>query len=184
MLSPGSSRTSHTRTYSFSNRSFWPTSPSSMPRSAAAWNPNSSTLALLLGRDNRDRVDLDQVVRRCHLGHFNHGRSGQRRLEVFSSNLVDRLEVLHVADVNVDTTHVAERASGSFHRRLDILADLARLLRDVADTGDAAVRLARRHPRNEDQLSRRFDHGRMGEDAARLPQFRAGDLGLSHCLFP
>src|SRR5690242_4395182 len=117
MLSPGSRRTSHTRTCSFSNSSRWPTSPSAMPRSAAALRPYLSVICILAGpnssfRHDGNRIDLDEVVGRHHLGHLDHCGGRQRRFEILTPDLVNRLEVLNVADVDVDPAHVVERAPG------------------------------------------------------------------------
>src|SRR5690349_18669351 len=97
MLSPGSSRTSHTRTCLFSNKSFWPTSPSAIPRSEAALKPNSSISGSPGARKDSDGAYLDEIVRRGHLGDLDHGGGRQRRLEVLRTNFVNGLEVLHVA---------------------------------------------------------------------------------------
>src|SRR5262245_60981227 len=138
MLSPGSSRTSHMRMCSFSNRSVWPTGPSSMPRFRAASNPYGSISSTPARWDHRDGVDLDQIVRGRHLGDLDHRGGGQRRLEVLGAHLMDGVEVLHVAHINVDAADVVERAAGAFDRRLHVLTHLARLLGDVADAGNAA----------------------------------------------
>src|SRR5271166_447710 len=118
MVWPGSSRISQTRTSSFSNRIFWPISPSVKPRSAAACNPNLSLTGRVLfyGNDG-DSADLDQIIRRRHLGDFDHGRGRQRRLEILRSHFVDGFEVLHVADIDVDAADVVERAAGGLDRR-------------------------------------------------------------------
>src|ERR1700751_3588478 len=123
---PGSSRISQTRPNSFSNRIFCPTSPSEMPRSAAACNPNLSLTAgvLFCGNDG-DGADLDQIIGRRHLGDFNHGRGRQRRLEILCAHFVDGLELLHVADIDIDTADIVERAAGGFHGGFHVLADLA-----------------------------------------------------------
>src|SRR5215510_2088450 len=184
MLSPGSRRTSHTRTCWFSNKSFWPTSPSAIPRSDAALTPNSSISGSLGGRNDGNRVHLDEIVRRRHLRDLDHGGGGQRRPEVLGAHFVDGLEVLHVAHIHVHPAHVVERASSRLNGRLDVLAHLPRLLADVADPRNAAVRLARRHARDEDNPSCRLHRGSMREDAARLAQLRARKFGLRHCWIP
>ena len=46
---------------------------------------------------------------------------------------MDFLEVLHVAHVDVDAADIVKRAACRLHRRLDVLADLSGLRRDVAD---------------------------------------------------
>src|SRR5581483_10018977 len=110
MVWPGSIRTSHIRMCSFSNRILSPTWPSVMSRSAAAFNPCLSSMrGLLLRRQHRDGVDLDQVVRRCHLCDLEHGGGRQRFLEVLRAYFVDRVKVLHVAHVDIDAADVVHR---------------------------------------------------------------------------
>src|SRR5262249_52177116 len=184
MLSPGSRRTSHTRTCWFSNKSFWPTSPSAIPRPEAALKPNSSISGSLDGRNDSNGVHLDEIVRRGHLRDLDHGGGGQRRPEVLRTHFVNGLEVLHVAHIHVHPAHIVERASGSLNGRLDVFAHLPRLFADVADPRNAAVRLARGHAGDEDNPSRRLHRGRMREDAIRLAQLRARKFGLRHCWIP
>src|SRR3569623_524384 len=73
IVCPGSIRTSHMRMCSFSNWILSPTWPSVMPRSAAAFSPCLSSMrGLLLRRQPRVGVVLDQVVGRGHLGDLDH----------------------------------------------------------------------------------------------------------------
>ena len=58
---------------------------SKLGRHAATCSPRSI-------RNHRDGVDLDQVVRRHHLGDLDHGGGRQRRLEIFAAHFVNRLE--------------------------------------------------------------------------------------------
>src|SRR5690349_19572959 len=84
-------------------------------------------------RDPRDGVDLDEIVGRRHLADLDHGRGRRRRLEKFAPHFVDLVEMLHVADVDVDPADVVHSAAGLLDRGLEILADLPRLHLDIAD---------------------------------------------------
>src|SRR5438067_930655 len=148
-----------------------------MPTWRLAPGPYSS--AVSIGK-HCDRVDLDQIIGRGHLTDLDHGGSGRRRLEVFAPHIVDLLEMLHVAHVNVDPADVVHAAARLLDRRLEILADLARLRLDVADPGNGAVGAPRGHAGDEDQPPARLDHRGMREMAARLADFRRTDLLLGH----
>src|SRR5580704_15465963 len=95
MVCPGSSDTSHIRTCAFSNTIRWPIAPSLMPRAAAVFTPvgsvieNSQCAASPSLRHDRDRVDLDQIVRRHHLGDLDHRRGLERRVEILPPHLVN-----------------------------------------------------------------------------------------------
>src|SRR5688572_26184992 len=191
MVSPGSSRTSQIRTCSFSSTMRWPTSPSVMPRAAAACRPCGSLMVSTVRaspsrsfRNDCDGVDLDQVVGRHHLGDLDHGGGGQGWLEIFPAHGVDRLEVLHVAHIDVDAADMIERAACGLDRGLDVLANLPGLHGDVADSGDQTVRAARRHAGDEDQPALRLDHGGLREVADRLAQLVARYFKLGHVLTP
>src|SRR5450759_1396825 len=146
MVWPGSSRTSHMRIYSFSKSTLSPILPKAILRSAAALSPSLSSIELVLFHWNDgDGADLDQVIGRGHLVDFDHCRCRQRRLEILRPHFVDRLEVLHVADVHVDAANVVERAAGGLDRSLHVLANLPGLFGDISDAGNAAVSPASRH---------------------------------------
>src|SRR3954454_14282449 len=112
MVWPGSRLISQIRTCSFSSTIRCPTSPSAMPFAWAVLSPVLSVMAApprrVPGfasaslRNDGDRVDLDQIIRRGHLDDLDHGRGRQRRLEILLAHVVDRLEVLHVAHIDVD----------------------------------------------------------------------------------
>src|SRR5262249_40237935 len=95
------------------------------------------------------------------------------------SYFVNDVEVLHVAHVNVDPADVVEGAAGLLDRGFEVLADLARLRLDVADTGDAAVGPARGHARNEHQFAR-GNADRVREMTARLAKLFGDDLLFAH----
>src|SRR3984885_11609354 len=86
------------------------------------------------------------------------------------------VEMLHIANVDIDAADVIEGTTRLLHRRFHILAHLARLDLDIAETGNRAVWHARRHARNEDQLALRGDRGRLGKMAVRLAKFAGGNL--------
>src|SRR5580658_9776105 len=86
----------------------------SRPRSAGA------------SRQNRDRADLDERLGRGHLADLDHGGGGRRRAEIFAAHFVDRVEVLHVADIDIDAADIVHGAAGLFDGGLQILAHLAR----------------------------------------------------------
>src|SRR5262249_51291299 len=121
------------------------------------------------------RIDLDQIFGRGHLRHLDHGRGGRGGPEIFASYFMNQVEVLHVAHVNVDPADVVEGAAGLLDRGLEVLADLARLRLDVADTGDAAVGPARGHARNEHKFAR-GNADRVREMTARLANLFGDDL--------
>ena len=135
-----------------------------------------STGIWLLSRQDGDRVDLDQVVGRRHLADLHHRGGGRRRLEIFAPHFVDQVEVLHVADIDVDAADVVERAAGLLDGRLEVLADLPGLRFDVADAGDRAVGAARRHARDEHQGAARRDRGGVREMSAGLADLAGDDL--------
>src|SRR5204863_4013604 len=93
---------------------------------------------------------------------------------------MDSLELLHVADIDIDPADVVHRAARGFDRGFDVLADLPGLGLDIADSGDRAVGPARGHPGDEDEPAPRLDRGRVRKDAARLAQFVGTDLLLRH----
>src|SRR5215831_9719900 len=134
--------------------------------------------------DDGDGVDLDEIVGRGHLADLDHGGGWRRRAKIFAPHFVDLLEMLHVADVDVDAADVVHAAAGLLDRGLQILADLARLRFDVADAGDRAIGPPRGHAGNEDDAAARLDHGRVGKMAGRLADFRRCDLLLGHALAP
>src|SRR5262249_10883665 len=74
--------------------------------------------------DNRDGVDLDEIVGRRHLADLDHRRGRRRRTKIFAPHFVDLLEMLHVADVDVDPADVVHVAAGLLDRGLQILAHL------------------------------------------------------------
>src|SRR5262249_6782538 len=137
--------------------------------------------ARLIG-DHGTGVDLDEIVRRRHLANLDHGRGRRRRLEVFAPHFVDRIEVLHVAHVDVDPADVVHAAAGFLDRRLEVLADLPRLRFDITDARDAAVGPPRGHAGDEHQPAARLDHGGVGKVAGRLADLRRGNLLLRHAL--
>src|SRR5262245_7849221 len=130
MVWPGSRLISQMRTCSFSSTMRWPTSPSVMPFAAAVLIPVLSVMSAIRVspcaslRNDGNGVDLDQIVRRGHLGDLDHGRGRQRRLEVLLAHVVDGLEVLHVAHIDIDPADMVEGAAGGLHRCLDVLAHL------------------------------------------------------------
>src|SRR5262249_3450532 len=134
--------------------------------------------------DDRDGVDLDEIVGRGHLADLDHGGGGRGRAKIFAPHFVDVLEMLHVADVDVDAADVVHAAAGLLDRGLQILADLARLRFDVADAGDRAIGPPRGHTGNEEDAAARLDHGRVGKMAGRLADFRRRDLLLGHARAP
>ncbi len=69
--------------------------------------------------------------------------AGSGSLKYSAAHFVDRGELLHVADVDVDPADVVHRAAGRLDRGLEVLADLAGLRLDVADPGHRAVGRAR-----------------------------------------
>src|ERR1700730_11247061 len=95
MVCPGSSEASQIRTCSLSRTTRWPTLPSLMPRAAAVFTPvvsvikNSRCGTPPSLRKDRDGVDLDQIVRRYHLGDLDHGRGRQRRRKILAPHFVD-----------------------------------------------------------------------------------------------
>src|SRR5262245_20073420 len=93
---------------------------------------------------------------------------------------MDRLEVFHVADVDVDAADIIHGAAGGFDRGFKIFADLAGLSFDVADTGNRPVCPSRSHSGNEDQTASGLHHCCLGEMAAWLPNPVAADLLLRH----
>src|SRR3954471_10669791 len=131
-------------------------------------------------RQNRDRVDLDEVVGMHHFRHLDHRGGGRRRLEVFAAHLVDRVEVLHVAYIYVDAADVVQAAAGRFHGALQVLAYLARLRLDVADAGDGPVGAARGHAGEEHDPALRLDLDRLREVTAWSAQLGAPDLSFAH----
>jgi hypothetical protein len=64
---------------------------------------------------------------------------------------MNRVEMLHVPDKNIDTANVIQRAAGAFNSGLNILAYLPSLYFDVANPGDRAIGSARSHPGDKDQ---------------------------------
>src|SRR5476651_2380075 len=174
---PGSSRTSHMRMNSFSRSILSPILRSLIPRSAATFNPNLSSIGLtLFHRHDRDSADLDQVIGRGHLVDFHHCRSRQRWLEILRPHFVDSLKVLHVADVDVDATNVVESSARGFNGGLHVLANLPGLFGDISDAGNAAIGPASRQARYEYKSAGRLDRGCVGENAIRLPEFRTRNL--------
>src|SRR5262245_11645977 len=137
-----------------------------------------------LSRQHSDSVDLNQVVRRCHLADLDHRRSRQRRLEVLGTYLMDRVEVLHVADIDIDPADVVEGSARGLDGAFQVFADLSGLRGDIAQAGDAAVHTPCCHSGDEHEPSGRLDHCGMREDAARLPQLGTRDLALRHAVFP
>src|SRR3954462_1483134 len=135
-------------------------------------------------RQNRDRVDLDEVVGMHHLRHLDHRGGRRRRLEVFAAHLVDRVEVLPVSYIYVDAAGVVQAAAGRFHRALQVLAYLARLRVDVADSSDGPVGAARGHAGEEPDPALRLDLDRLREVAARSTQLGAPDLAFAHYSCP
>src|SRR5215831_5582314 len=134
--------------------------------------------------DDRDGVDLDEIVGRGHLADLDHGGGRRGRAKIFAPHFVDLLEMLHVADVDVDAADVVHAAAGLFDRGLQILADLPGLRFDVADPRDRAIRPPRGHAGDENDETACLDHGRMGKMAGRLADFRRRDLLLGHALAP
>src|SRR5262249_24954474 len=135
-------------------------------------------------RDDGDGVDLDQILGRGHLADLDHGRCRRRRAEVLAPYFVDLLEMLHVADVDVDAADVVHAAGGLFDRRLQILAHLTGLRFDIADAGNRSVCPARGHAGNEYQPPARLDPRRMGKVTGWLADLRRGDLLLGHAFAP
>src|SRR4029453_18783117 len=143
----------------------------------------ATSLSASLG-DDRDGVDLDEIVGPGHLADLDHSGSGRGRPKIFTPHFVDLLEVLHVADVDVDPADVVHAAAGLLARGLQVFADLAGLRFDVADARDRAIRLPRSHAGDENDAAARLDHGRMGKMAGRLTDFGRGDLLLGHACAP
>src|SRR5262249_4420780 len=98
--------------------------------------------------------------------------------EIFAPHFVDRVEVLHVAHIDVDAHDVVEGAAGLLDRGFQVLADLAGLRLDIADAGDAALGAARRHAGEEHEPTARLGHDGVRKMPARLAQFARYDLLL------
>src|SRR5262249_58958343 len=129
-------------------------------------------------------VDLDEIVGRGHLADLDHRRGRRRRPKIFAPYFMDLLEVLHVADVDVDPADVVHAAASLLDRGLQILADLAGLRFDVADACDRAVGPPPGHAGNEDDAAARRDPRRLREMARRLADFFRADLPPSPPLPP
>src|SRR5258706_4517248 len=157
--------------------------PSSRAMTRRRWTPTttrcrSSTSSPWCGAcsaQNRDRADLDQVIRRGELAHLDHGRGWRGRLEILAAHLVDLVEVLHVAHIDVDAADVVQRAAGGLDRGFQVLAHLARLRLDVADAGDGPIRAPRGHAGDEHQLAPGLDLDRLRKVARGLADLVAGD---------
>src|SRR5262249_11002946 len=100
--------------------------------------------------------------------------------EIFPADLMDCVEVFHIADVDIDAADVVDGAAGGLDSGLEILADLAGLGFDVADTGNRSVGPSRGPSRNEDQTASGLHHCCLREMAAWLPDPVATDLLLRH----
>src|SRR5579862_1745738 len=96
-------------------------------------------------RQHGDGVHLDQVFRRGELADLDHRGGRCDTGEILAANLMNDVEMLHVANVDINAADVIERAARLFHRRLHVVAHLARLDFDIAQAGDRAVRHARGH---------------------------------------
>src|SRR5215831_12457352 len=118
--------------------------------------------------DDRDGVDLDEIVGRSHLADLDHGGGGRGRPEIFPPHFMNLLEMLHVADIDVDAADVVHGAARLLDRGLQIFADLPGLRFDVADAGDRPIRATRGHAGNEHDAAARLDHGRVGKVAGWL----------------
>src|SRR5262249_51778826 len=121
--------------------------------------------------DHRHRAHLDQVFRRGHLANLDHGGGRCRRLEIIAPHFVDLIEVLHVANKNIDATDVVEAAAGLFDRGLYVLKDPARLRFDIANPGNGPIGAPRRHAGDEYEAAARLDHSRVRKMTARLAEF-------------
>src|SRR5262245_56302267 len=97
---------------------------------------------------------------------------------------MDRVEVLHVANIDIDPADVVEGSARGFDGTFQVFANLSGLHADVAQPSDSAVDTPCRHSGDEHKPSRRLDHCGMREDAARLPQLGTRDLALRHAVFP
>src|SRR5262249_9785019 len=98
-------------------------------------------------------------------------------------HFVDLIEVLHVADEDIDATDVVEVAAGLFDRGLYVLTDLARLRFNIANPGDGPVGAPGRHAGDEYKAAARLDHGRVRKMAARLAEFWWNNLHFRHRAF-
>src|SRR5258706_880234 len=67
--------------------------------------------------DDGDGVDLDQILGRSHLTDLDHGGGRSGRPKIFAPHFVDLLEMLHVADIDVDAADVVHAAARLLDRR-------------------------------------------------------------------
>jgi hypothetical protein len=66
---------------------------------------------------------------------------------------MDCVEVLHIADVDINAADIVHGSASGFDCGLEIFADLAGLRFDVADPRNRSIGLARGHSGNEDQTT-------------------------------
>jgi hypothetical protein len=69
--------------------------------------------------------------------------------EILRADIIDSVEVLHVADMHVDAANVVKRSARSFDRGFQVLANLPGLFGDIANAGNAAVEASGRHSGQE-----------------------------------
>src|SRR5262245_50866231 len=93
---------------------------------------------------------------------------------------MDRVEVLHVADIDINPADVVRGSAGGLDRAFQVFAHLSRLRADITHTRDAAINAPCRHSGDEQQPSRRLNRSGVREDTARLTQLWTCDLGLGH----
>src|SRR5687768_17141613 len=151
--------------------------PRGMPCNISPSGRQTPEVSLL---HDRDCADLDEIVGRHQLGHLDHGRRRGRELEVLAAHLVDLVEVLDVAHVDVDAADVVHGAAGGLDRSLEVLAHLAGLPLDVADRSDGAVGAPRGHAGDEDQLALGVGLDRLREVPHRLAHVVGTDLAFRH----
>ena len=84
---------------------------------------------------------------------------------------MDAIEVLHVANVDIDPADIVHCPAGLLYSGFDVLADLSGLRLDIANAGNAAVGATRGHAGNKNQSAARFDHSGLGEMSAWLADF-------------
>src|SRR5262249_7166963 len=67
--------------------------------------------------DDRNGVDLDEIVGRSHLADLDHGGGWRGRPEILPPHFMNLVEVLHVAHINIDATDVIRGPARLLHHR-------------------------------------------------------------------
>ena len=60
---------------------------------------------------NGNRADFDEILRRGHLRDFDHRRCRQWRLEILPAHFVYGIEMLHVANIDIDAADIGQSAA-------------------------------------------------------------------------